>query len=257
MLTISAQKIAGFTPRWAPFPGFSLLFDTPGDCYRREGDLQVLTCDVSRDPALEFYRRVYEGFAKFDLDRLLQTYLFCPLPPASYHVTAFDVANIADVPECRLEWRDPLRSLLGEVPSGSWQSENPILAPAVESSLARENWNIRLCYDKLNMFGRGGIALHLKAADEESSLTLERFREARAVFSASYRERFGMGAGPRVTPHVSIGYFANAEGGELALPRLADWDARLRECVGEEVLTFRTASLYAFTSMETFMRLPR
>lgn len=257
MLTISAQKIAGFTPRWAPFPGFSLLFDIGGDSYRREGDLEVLACDASSDPALEFYRRVYEGFAKFDLDQLLQTYLFCSLPPASYHVTAYDVANIADLPGCRSEWLDPLRSLLTEVPSGSWSPENPILAPAVESSLAREVWKLRLCYGKLNMFGRGGIALHLKAADEESSLTLERFREARASLSASYRERFGMGAGPRFTPHVSIGYFANAEGGELASSHLAEWDACLREYVGDEVLTFQTASLHAFTTMETFIRRSR
>lgn len=254
MLTISARKVAGFTPRWAPFPGFSLLFDSLGSPYRREGEYETLACDVAGDPALGFYRRVYEGFGKFDYDRLLTTYLFCALPPASYHVTAFDVANLADVEGCRAEWLDSLRDLLAQVPDSSWSPEHPLLAPAVASPLARENWNLRLRYHKLSMFGRGGISLQLEAADEESRATLERFREERAALSQAYQSRFGVGAGVRYTPHLSVGYFANAEGAELAYAHMPEWDARLREAVGDEVLVFETASLYAFTSMETFIR---
>jgi hypothetical protein len=254
MLTISAPKVAGFTPRWAPFPGFSLLFDSLGTPYRREGVFETLACDVAHDPALGFYRRVYEGFARFNFDRLLNTYLFCSLPPESYHVTAFDVANQGDLTRCRADCLDSLRELLAQVPDNGWSMDYPLLSPVYESSLSTQPWNLRLRYGKLDMFGRGGISLQLCGADDESIQTLERFREARAELSKNYQERFGVGAGARFSPHLSIGYFANAEGAELASGHIAGWDARLQEYVGDEVLTFETASLHAFTSMETFIR---
>jgi len=254
MLTISAPKVAGFTPRWAPFPGFSLLFDSLGTPYRREGVFETLVCDVARDPALGFYRRVYEGFARFNFDRLLNTYLFCSLPPASYHVTAFDVANQGDLTHCRADCLDSLKELLAQVPENGWSTDHLLLGPACQSSLATQPWNLRLRYGKLDMFGRGGISLQLQGADEESVQTLDQVRKARAELSMSYQERFGVGAGVRFTPHLSVGYFANAEGAELASGHIVEWDARLREYVGDEVLTFETASLHAFTSMETFIR---
>lgn len=251
MLSVTARKIAGFTPRWAPFPGFSLLFDNPGDSLRSEDGFAAVVCDVENDPGLEFYHRVYRGFGRLDPDLLFRAYLFCPLPPESYHVTAYDVANVSDVPRCHADCLDGLRSLLDHVPSGDWSSDDPLLALARESQISTKPWNLAFVYDELNMFGRSGIALKLRPLDEAA---FESFRTARRELSVRYRERFGVGAGEGYGPHVSVGYFANAESAELAVGRVAEWDAVLRESVGDEVLTLKTASLYAFRSMAEFFK---
>ena len=251
MLSVTARKIAGFTPRWAPFPGFSLLFDNPGDSLRKEDGFATVACDVENDPGLEFYRRVHRGFGRLDPDLLFRTYLFCPLPPESYHVTAYDVANADDVPRCHADGLDGLRSLLDHVPSGDWSRNDPLLTPAHKSPISTEPWNLAFGYGRLNVFGRGGIALRLRPLDEAA---FERFRAARRELSVQYRESFGVGAGEGYGPHVSIGYFANAESAELAVGRVPEWDAALRESVGDEVLTLETASLYAFRSMAEFFK---
>src|SRR5438876_12331769 len=93
MITITNPKVAGFVPRWAPFRGFSLHYDNPGHSLTRSGDRLDLNCDVEADPELVFYRRLRESLEDLAPDLLMNTYLFCPLPPASYHVTGRDGGN--------------------------------------------------------------------------------------------------------------------------------------------------------------------
>lgn len=55
MITITNSKVAGMEPKWALFRGISLLFDSPGDCFRVENGRAHLHCRVASDMG-SFYR---------------------------------------------------------------------------------------------------------------------------------------------------------------------------------------------------------
>ena len=85
---ITNPKLCGLEPRWAPFRGFSLVFDPP------EGDV--------------FFRALRMGLAALENDALIADFYLRLLPPASFHVTAWDGVNdgkLAEVvPEFRAAW---------------------------------------------------------------------------------------------------------------------------------------------------------
>lgn len=244
MLVVSEPKIAGLSPRWAPFPGFSLLFDAPDGAYRREGTAEIL--DAGGESG--FLGGLREGMAALDPDLLLQTYGLCPLPPSSYHVTAFDAANLAHLPTCRSESRDALRTLLDRVPDYGGL-DDPLLASVAGGELARTAWDLEFEFAELMVWGV--LAVRLRPVDEGA---FARFVAARAEGSRHLRAEHGLGAGERFTPHVSLGYFANPQGAELARPRLPAWNAAMRERLEGTRLSFPTASLHGFTTMATFFR---
>ena len=95
------------------------------------------------------------------------------------------------------------------------------------------------------------IAIRLQPQDETA---FGRFLAARATLSQSYRSKYGVGAGERYMPHITLGYFMNADGAERARPHAASWNETMGAIVDGAVLTFSTASLYGFTDMATFFR---
>ena len=251
MISITANKIAGLTPRWARFPGFSILFDPPSSAIREAGKLGVLNCDLDLDPGLPFFSLAAEGVRQLNADRLLQTFGFCALPSPSYHVTAFDVANVSDLLRCRAEFRDSLKLCLDSLPAvDAFDAE--FLEPAVTSELATQEWNLTFGYAGLRRWG-SVIAIELEPIHEEQFGT---FLEARAGISRQYQQLYGVGADETFTPHLSLGYFMNKEYAELSTARLGDWDNLLHRTIGSTKVTFSTASLYGFTDMATFFRLP-
>ncbi|MGV3614072.1 MAG: hypothetical protein ACO1SV_01940 [Fimbriimonas sp.] len=255
MISISEPKLAGFVPRWAAFPGFSLLFDNPARAYRLDSGLEELACDVADEPSLEFYWRVRTALEAQNLDRLLQTYGFCALPPKSYHVTAYDVANQGDLTRCKSDCRDSLRELL-ESPIDAARFSHPLLKAATESGVATRPWDIAFRYGSLRISGRVMIVL-LAPHGSDDKAKLDAFVETRRTLDGIYASEFGVGGGAKFTPHLSLGYFANAEGGELAKARLRDWDETISAAVGDLPLSFRSASLHGFRTMAEFFRLPK
>jgi hypothetical protein len=225
------------------------LFDGPASALRPENGLEILDCDVDNDPALRLFAQVARGVSQLNPDRLLQTYGFCALPFPSYHITAFDVANVADLGRCRAEVRDALQLTFDVLPDPS-AFDAEFLTSATSSELAVTEWNLAFGYKGLHRWGRV-LAVELSPLDETA---YRRFFDARASLSRSYLEGFGFGAKESFTPHISLGYFMNLEGAELATPRLAEWDKVLRETIGSTTITFPTVSLYGFTDMATFLR---
>lgn len=255
MLTISEPKIAGFTPRWSAFPGFSLLFDNPPSAYRLNRGLEELSCDVLNDPNLDFYRRVRATLEAQNLDLLLQTYLFCALPPESYHVTAFDVANQADLTRSKSDCLDSLRDLLVS-PFDPERFSHPILEEASSSALASDDWNLSFRFVVARISGRV-LIIQLAPYGPEDQKRFDHFMEKRRELHHTYRSQFGFGAGPNFTPHLSLGYFANAEGAELAKTAQSAWSDAIGESVNDLPLRFDTISMHGFRSMAEFFRLPR
>ena len=118
MITVTNQKVAGFTPRWGSFRGFTLLFDNPDSSFAAwRNDTLLLQTDVANDPSLAFYRGLRGGLEQLDLDLLTETYLFCPLPPASYQVTAWDGANDGNLARIHDPHRAEFAQWIAELPA--------------------------------------------------------------------------------------------------------------------------------------------
>src|SRR3712207_4235162 len=117
MISVTNAKEAGFVPAWPAFRGFSVLFDNPGASLRPALAYRLLACDVAGDPAPGFYRALHGALAELDMRLLPNTYLFCPLPSASYHVTLWDGANDGNLARARPERRDAVELLLADLPA--------------------------------------------------------------------------------------------------------------------------------------------
>ena len=249
MIDITTKKIGGLTPRWAPFPGFSLLFDPPESSFLRQDGLEILSGNWLEDSDGKLFYLAAQSLQKLGTDYLLQKFGFCALPFPSYHVTAFDVANVGDLSRCREEIRESLTCTLDALPSCA-SVEAGFLNLAAVSSIVAAKWDLSFGYGRLRRWG-SVLAIEL------TPLQVSNFRafcEARAVLSQSYEEKYGVGAEDSFTPHLSVGYFLNREASDLAASMMSEWDDLFRNAIGEATVEFQTASLYGFTDMATFFR---
>ncbi len=254
MLTITNPKVAGLVPRWAEFRGFSLLFDNPGSCLARRAKVLELKCDVAGDDELRFYRGLRTTLESLDLDLLTRTYLFCPLPPHSYHVTVWDGGNDGNCAQVLEAQRPLLEDLLAGLPESlsrpSEVTEIPLRCPLV----TRPEWRIRFRLDSLALWGDAVLVARLATADEASDAVFQALMEERRRLNARYREAFGISASDSYVPHVSLGYFANQEGAQMAAPFTQGWNGQYVEQLRGMTLEFERISLYGFTDMATFFK---
>jgi len=257
MAWISNPKIAGCKPEWARFPGFSLLFDNPGQSYRDAGGMQHVACDVAGEPDLGLYKALHDGLHRLDDKSLTSKYGFCPLPPKSYHVTVFDGGNIGNLAKAKPEYQAALRQLLEALPDG-WSEDHPLVHPAAVNSLtAKGKPEIAFRFGELKLWGGEVMVARLVAADADSAEALEQFKAERRTLSATYQEAFGFGAGPNYSPHVSLGYFATQAGGELADEKRLEWNELFEAITEGHVIRFQGVTCYGFTDMASFFRTRR
>jgi hypothetical protein len=254
MITITNAKVGGFVPRWAPFRSFSLLFDNPRHSLTRSGDRLDLNSDLDADPELGFYRRLRDSLGDLGPDLLTNTYLFCPLPPASYHVTVWDGGNDGNVDRVTGSQRSELEALLAGLP-GSLSHPNSLVEMAAASPLVRrDEWNLRFRFDRLINWGNTVIVARLHPADEAAVETLNELVGERRRLTTQFSEVFGIGPSETYTPHVSLGYFANREAAQLSVPCLESWNHRFAEGMQGLTLALSRVSVYGFTDMATFFR---
>ncbi|CAG7649970.1 hypothetical protein PAESOLCIP111_05984 [Paenibacillus solanacearum] len=254
MMTITNRKVAGLTPAWAPFYGFSLLFDNPGHSVAAgdaEGELEAMACHPD-EPALSFYRTFHEQSA--ELEQLHADYLLCPLPFHSYHVTVWDGLNVSNVNKMTAYSQEAER-FVSELP-GSLLTDSPFLRrTGGEAIRINVDGGIRFAYDALENRGNSALVVNVKAADPESAERLKEVERLRSELNAEFQERFGVTtASADYRPHVSLGYFANKELGSQSASALERLDDRLRQASEGRTVTFRSISLYGMTDMQTFIR---
>lgn len=236
MPPITHPKITSLEPRWAPFPGFSLLFDNP---------------DAS---GLDLYRRLAAALAELDRDQSLRRLLLCPLPPASYHTTVWDGINTENLAEVTAalqpEWTAFLQGLPETLPSPP-----PSICPVTEAPLMTQPAApIRFRFDRLCLWGDAVLVARLAPADGTSAARLNELCAARADLSSTARQTLGISAGPDYEPHVSLGYFANRTLGQQAQASLTDWSAHFEAHLSGSMITYTSIGLYAFTDMANFFK---
>lgn len=252
MITISNQKVAGFEPRWADFRGYSLLFDNPGNSLTSSDALLNLDNEIDTDPELGFYRALNNSIAAIGREMLMRCYLFCPLPPSSYHVTVWDGGNAANVADTALPYRPELEEQLRGLPS-SLAQKNSLTETVLSSALAGYEGEIVFRFDRLLKWGNGVLVAAL-APSEETKAQFQHLIQLRERLSGEFTERYSLKSSLRYSPHVSLGYFANQESAQQATPCIEEWSAKVGEQVGNQCLRFGSISLYGFTDMAHFFK---
>ena len=254
MISITNTKVVGFTPRWAAFRGFSLLWDNPGQGVAHSGQRLDLACEIHADAELHFYKALNDSLTALDVTLLSNTYLFCPLPPPSYHVTLWDGGNDGNIAGVFPAQRSHLQDFLTGLPD-SLLTPNPITDIPVASSLVtRQNWNVRYCFNSLFKWSNSVLVAGLTPLDEISANISAQISLERRWLNAQYQQAYGIAASDNYGPHVSLGYFANKEHAQLSTPCLPDWNRIFAERMQGQTLTFQRASLYGFTDMATFFK---
>ena len=252
MITITHDKILGFSPLWAPYNGFSLLFDNPDNGFSPlQQNVALMKLDsTSSHPTLELYQAFVDALNSIDTHLLTHTYLFCPLPPSTYHVTVWDglnVGNLVDVAPVEQEkWGDFVRNL-----PNTFHENSEFTRWTCASALTQNSdWNITFQYDTLHKWS-SGMGILLKPADQESKRLLKEIENRREEL---YRNFPTIIKYSEYAPHVTLGYFANIESAQLAAPLVADWAKIFEEAARDLTITYHSISLYGFTDMITFFK---
>ena len=231
MIPITNPKLAGLEPRWAPFRGFSLVFDPPED-------------DA-------FLGALRAGLAELENDALIARFYLRLLPAASFHVTAWDGVNEAKLAEVAPEFRAAWERFLQ---AGAAKPFPEDLFRDVQASelLTCPDWDLRLRCARIENWSDVSLVAHLEPADAQTAASLAWLRAARDALSEAFGRRFGVRPHPDYEPHVTLGYFANGDLAARSAAAVARWDAALRSATAGHVLTLRRLHLSVFADMTSF-----
>ncbi len=151
MIQITNKKVAGFDARWAPFHGFSTLFNNPGNHYlQQRSGLHYLANDVNNDTAQHFYKLLHESITHLNIDFLTNSFLFCVLPPNTYHVTLLGGLNHQDVSQLHLQNQSMINDWLKCLPESFCNTPNNIFQlPAASPLCTKRDWNINFRFNGL------------------------------------------------------------------------------------------------------------
>jgi hypothetical protein len=241
MVAITQPKVAGLEPRWAPFAGFSLLFDNP-------------VSPVARLLEQALYGQLDTLIGQIGRVALARDFLFCPLPFSSYHVTVWDginVENIASVSDAlRAEWAEYLTGIPHPV-----RSAPASMAVVRDSALAHgPSMPIRFRFNDLAVWGHQALVATLLPDDETSAASLAELCLAREELNTVALQTLGVCPSGSYSPHVTLGYFANEAGGQRCAARLMDLNTQFQPQLAGATISFSSIGVYAFPDMADFVR---
>ena len=231
MVPITNPKLIGLEPRWAPFRGVSLVFDPPDD-----------------DALL---RALRAGVAAMSRDSLITEHFLRLLPPASYHVTVWDGVNDGKLPEVVPAFRAEWERFLQAIPTDAFP-ENLFREVLASELTTCPDWKLRLRCARIENWSDVSLVAHLEPSDGASAESLRRIRIARDALSDAFGKKFGVRPHPDYTPHVTLGYFANAGLAATSAPAVARWNDALMRQTADLVLALRRVHCSAFSDMTSF-----
>lgn len=255
MIPITQSKIAaiGPPPQWASFKGFSLLFDTPGEHWvAHESGRRLLQVNTANSP-IEFFNRIVTGFNVLGAAELVRDYHFCALPASSYHVTVWDGVNVKNVADLAEPGQAAFRELLAEMPLSL---DSSLLEIIHQSPLMQwENWEIRFQFGQLQKWRDRVISIELEPADEASQQTFSQLLTLREALTDQFAHRYQFETATRAyVPHITLGYFANADSGKNANALFDQNRDTFAERMQSAHISFRGIGLYGITDMASFFR---
>jgi hypothetical protein len=225
-MEITNPKVKSMIPEWAPFKGFSLLFDNPN-----ESALYDTICDISDilTPALK-------GFS------------FCPLPRSSYHITVWDGINDGNLSQISSENQYRFKQLL--------ENKSNSILDGLELQQVTDMEPITFEVEKFTIWSNFVLVAKLKPATLNDERVYESFVEKRMALINRFKVKFGFNSTrPFYEPHISIGYFANITLAGICSVRDEQINELfLHQLVGKTI-QFKTCSLYGFYEMAHFNKL--
>lgn len=255
MVTITNPKVSSVAPfAWEPYPGVSILYDHPGSAALSGVEL-LGAASAAGHSDQSLYRRLREVAEAIARPTRPDEGGLCPLPRYAYHVTLCDGINEGTRAQAHSEIRPEVeRTLEGLPDSLLWANRVMRLLrdPELRWSVWRNPVTFRV--QGLSVWGHVLVA-NLEPADDWSLAAKGSHEASRSEFVARLRTRLGV----RIQdwrPHLSLGYFANEHVAARARDRvLPVWQEEVRERTEGLSVTFRSASVYAFTDMISFWRL--
>lgn len=227
-LPVTNPKLTDQGTGWSRFRGISLLFANP--------------------PDFALYHALQEGVAERRSDVLVREHGFRPLPPESYHVTAWDGVNDGNLPRVVPEYRAAWQEFLDALPHPDYPPE--LFREILNSELlACPDWNLRLRCEQIENWSDISLVARLGPADEASAGSLQRLTRARTALSEFHQRKFGVGPYPSYTPHITLGYFANNRLAAQAAPAVERWNNGLLARAAGLTATFHRIRPSVFTDM--------
>jgi len=255
MITLTHKKIAGFEPRWAPFMGFSFLFDNPGQATERIDEFAKISGSCQFGSDLDLYAQLEATINELDRDLLIRTFLFCPVPAQSYHVTVWDGVNVENITSIPAAMQAEWATFLQGVPS-SLRTPPPVMDFITSSTLLKELIEpIHFRFGSLAVWGNQALVAQLCPLDEVSGARLTNLINARKALCNLSMQILRVSPSANYSPHVTLGYFANQEYGKLATTHLVEWSTLFDRNLAASVITFSSLDLYVFTDMANFFKL--
>jgi hypothetical protein len=243
--------------------GFSLLIDPPiGSLVDHANTgIQRITCQPWSDHELGLFRAFGDALAEVGLDSGVNHYTFFPLPTSSYHCTVWDGINEENLSllsneeggntlsKARERYADFLLGLPGSV-----KSAPPDLIPRDTFKGVIDSDPIRFRFAGLSIWGDSVLVARLIPAGETSARILDRICERRKQLDEQFAP-LGRPKSPDYNPHCSLGYFLTPQGARAAAANLPQWERIFRRRTAGHQLAAVSVSAYAFTSMETFLKI--
>ena len=102
--------------------------------------------------------------------------------------------------------------------------------------------------------GESSLVAFLEPATDQSLQILFEIKKERKKLNLKMKQQFGILPSSQYLPHISLGYFANAQLAKLATQNIPVWDTLFQKNLKKKTITFLSAHLYCFTDMVTFIR---
>lgn len=248
------QKVSPL-PEWASFLGISVLFDNPAECLIAAEERTVrLRCSVGLDPELRFYSALEEVIGKLDTNWLAKEFTFCALPSYSYHVTVWDGVNDENVSSIFDSHRPKIQEFHEKLPDSLNRMPRELEFIA-RASLLSDNYDpVNFRFKKITKWSNKVLVAQLEPSDANSESTLDSIRAARQDLYRQLSDELGVEGLREYSPHVSLGYFANSNGGEKASSSIDVWTQEFERHIGDHTITFDSMSIYGFTDMVSFYK---
>jgi len=256
---ITTPKLTGPELAWAPFKGWSVLFDTDlGPHQRQQGGaeppepLELLELPGKLIAGHDLYRTL--SVWSFDLVRRQQPAGYLPLPPSSYHVTVCDGLSDAQLNEAQGPARQRIAQMLESLPGAVLDPVS--LVPSAAAALAQlvESATSPIDLRFAGIESRGhALVVGLEPAQHSRS-AYSMIVEARDALLSTLGAEFGIDLTSPWRPHVSVGYWANQEVADEHEELVAAGARTVIESAPNAGVRVGRASVHAFDDMETYWR---
>lgn len=256
MSNILKIQMPGVEPIWAPFEGFSLIFNNPGKSFEKVlGNVDRIRCSFSADESLKLYSILWGWLVKADLEQLYTRFSLCPMSPSNYHVTAWDGLNRNTPFKARSPVRSEYESFVSSIPE-KLSTDQTLFTEIMSSSLVTRRWNIGFRYEKFALWNNTVLVAVLMPDDSLSQARLELINKERLELTNIFDSKYGaLRKNTTFVPHVTLGYFADPALPKAIVDELPYWEDEMRILQDRVRLVLKDIDLYAFSDMGHFYRI--